>query len=125
MKKRWATRKAPGASILSARYSWPCNSNKHRVSPLRSCTIRNPTSLEAQRMTATVEKWTADNCPIVRAATDPDVQGGEYCGPGGIGRMSGPGYPKLLGSSGQSRDTGVQSRLWEISEPLSGVEFPV
>jgi NAD(P)-dependent dehydrogenase (short-subunit alcohol dehydrogenase family) len=61
--------------------------------------------------------------PVLRAATDPGVLGGQYYGPG---RFFGTrGYPKLAHSSGQSHDTAIQRRLWTASEQLTGVTFPV
>ena len=61
--------------------------------------------------------------PILRAATDPAVLGGQYYGPGGF--LGTRGYPKLAESSGQSHDTALQRRLWAVSEQLTGVTFPV
>src|SRR6266478_1194730 len=61
--------------------------------------------------------------PALRAATDPGVAGGQYYGPGGL--LGTRGYPKLAGSSGQSRDTALQRRLWAVSQELTGVTFPV
>ena len=61
--------------------------------------------------------------PTLRAATDPAVQGGEYYGPDGLGEQR--GHPKLVKSSAQSHDQELQSRLWTVSEQLTGVSFPV
>jgi NAD(P)-dependent dehydrogenase (short-subunit alcohol dehydrogenase family) len=61
--------------------------------------------------------------PVLRAATDPGVLGGQYYGPGGL--FGARGYPKLAHSSGQSHDTAIQRRLWTVSEELTGVSFPV
>jgi NAD(P)-dependent dehydrogenase (short-subunit alcohol dehydrogenase family) len=61
--------------------------------------------------------------PVLRAATDPGVLGGQYYGPGGF--LGTRGYPELARSSGQSRDTAIQRRLWTVSEELTGVTFPV
>jgi NAD(P)-dependent dehydrogenase (short-subunit alcohol dehydrogenase family) len=61
--------------------------------------------------------------PILRAATDPGVLGGQYYGPGGP--FEARGYPTLAESSGQSHDTAIQRRLWTVSEELTGVTFPV
>jgi NAD(P)-dependent dehydrogenase (short-subunit alcohol dehydrogenase family) len=61
--------------------------------------------------------------PILRAATDPAVAGGQYYGPRGF--FGTRGYPKLAHSSGQSHDTAIQRRLWTVSEELTGVTFPV
>jgi NAD(P)-dependent dehydrogenase (short-subunit alcohol dehydrogenase family) len=61
--------------------------------------------------------------PTLRAATDPGVHGGQYYGPGGIGELR--GYPKVVPSSDQSHDVKLQRRLWEVSEHLTGVVYPV
>jgi len=61
--------------------------------------------------------------PTLRAATDPGVRGGQYYGPGGIGELR--GYPKVVASSDQSHDVALQRRLWEVSEDLTGVVYPV
>ena len=61
--------------------------------------------------------------PTLRAATDPTVRGGQYYGPGGFLQMR--GYPKLVSSNKRSHDTAVQQRLWQVSEDLTGVVFPV
>jgi NAD(P)-dependent dehydrogenase (short-subunit alcohol dehydrogenase family) len=61
--------------------------------------------------------------PILRAATDPDVQGGQYYGPDGIGEVR--GHPKVVASSAQSHNEDLQRRLWTVSEELTGVTFPV
>ena len=61
--------------------------------------------------------------PTLRAATDPGVVGGQYCGPGGF--FGTRGYPELAHSSGRSHDTAIQRRLWTVSEELTGVTFPV
>ncbi|MEU3643224.1 SDR family NAD(P)-dependent oxidoreductase [Lentzea sp. NPDC034063] len=61
--------------------------------------------------------------PSLRAATDPSVLGGQYYGPGGRGERR--GNPKLVASSPASYDLAVQQRLWELSEDLTGVRFPV
>jgi NAD(P)-dependent dehydrogenase (short-subunit alcohol dehydrogenase family) len=61
--------------------------------------------------------------PVLRAATDPGVAGGQYYGPGRL--LGTRGYPELARSSGQSRDTAIGRRLWTASEELTGVTFPV
>ena len=59
----------------------------------------------------------------LRAATDPNVKGGQYWGPDGFREMR--GYPELATSSEQSRDKAIQDRLWTVSEELTGVTYPV
>ncbi|WP_197378370.1 SDR family NAD(P)-dependent oxidoreductase [Mycolicibacterium mengxianglii] len=59
----------------------------------------------------------------LRAATDPAVSGGQYYGPDGFRELW--GHPVLVQSSKQSHDVAVQERLWNVSEELTGVRFPV
>ena len=59
----------------------------------------------------------------LRAATAPDVQGGQYYGPDGFKQLR--GYPVLVSSSKQSKDVAIQERLWTVSEQLTGVTFPI
>lgn len=60
--------------------------------------------------------------PQLRAATDPGVLGGQYFGPDGFQETR--GYPKVVASSAQSHDVGLQRRLWTVSEELTGVVYP-
>lgn len=61
--------------------------------------------------------------PTLRAATDPAVQGGQYWGPDGFREMR--GYPVPATASRLSRDEAIQQRLWQVSEELTGVTYPV
>ncbi|QXE33985.1 SDR family NAD(P)-dependent oxidoreductase [Streptomyces sp. GMY02] len=61
--------------------------------------------------------------PALRAATDPDAVGGQYYGPGGF--LESKGHPKVVRSSKESHDTAIQARLWELSEELTQVKFPI
>jgi NAD(P)-dependent dehydrogenase (short-subunit alcohol dehydrogenase family) len=61
--------------------------------------------------------------PTLRAAADPGVEGGQYYGPDGFGEQR--GHPKLVSSSGQSHDKDLQQRLWQVSEELTDVTYPV
>jgi NAD(P)-dependent dehydrogenase (short-subunit alcohol dehydrogenase family) len=70
--------------------------------------------------------WFAQSAPTgalatLRAATDPDAQGGEYYGP--PGRLQYTGHPALVGSSAASHGAAAQRRLWETSEELTGVRY--
>jgi len=60
--------------------------------------------------------------PTLRAATDPTVRGGQYFGPSGPAEQR--GYPKVVHSSWQSHDEGLQLKLWKVSEELTGVTYP-
>ena len=59
--------------------------------------------------------------PALYAATAPDVQGGDYYGPGGWQELR--GYPTKVHSSNKSHDTAVAAKLWAISEELTGVQY--
>jgi NAD(P)-dependent dehydrogenase (short-subunit alcohol dehydrogenase family) len=61
--------------------------------------------------------------PIMRAATDPAAVGGEYYGPGGVAQLW--GHARVVRSSGDSHDRDLARRLWDASEALTGVTFPV
>lgn len=61
--------------------------------------------------------------PSLYAATSPDAEPGGYYGPDSLFEMR--GHPKRVQSTGRSRDEDLARRLWELSERLCGVEFPV
>lgn len=61
--------------------------------------------------------------PSLRAATDPDVFGGQYFGPKGPGGVR--GTPTIAASSEQSHDRALQQKLWDVSQRLTGINFPV
>jgi NAD(P)-dependent dehydrogenase (short-subunit alcohol dehydrogenase family) len=52
-----------------------------------------------------------------------DVPGNSFAGPGGF--MEQRGAPKLVGRSGAAQDAAVARRLWDVSEELTGVRFPL
>lgn len=60
--------------------------------------------------------------PILRAATDPGVHGGQYFGPAHLGETR--GRPVLARPSSLARDPDAGRRLWDVSESLTGVRFP-
>jgi NAD(P)-dependent dehydrogenase (short-subunit alcohol dehydrogenase family) len=51
-----------------------------------------------------------------------DIPGDSFAGPGGF--MEQRGAPKLVGRTDAAKDTAVASRLWDVSEELTGVRFP-
>lgn len=59
----------------------------------------------------------------LRAATDPHVRGGEFYGPRGLCEMR--GHPAVVSSNAASCDEDAQERLWDISEKLTSVKYPV
>jgi NAD(P)-dependent dehydrogenase (short-subunit alcohol dehydrogenase family) len=52
-----------------------------------------------------------------------DVPGDGFAGPGGF--MEQRGAPKLVGRSDAAKDADVARRLWDVSEELTGVRFPL
>jgi NAD(P)-dependent dehydrogenase (short-subunit alcohol dehydrogenase family) len=52
-----------------------------------------------------------------------DVPGDSYAGPDGLLEMR--GKPKLVGRSKAARDSDAARRLWEVSEELTSVRFPL
>jgi len=61
--------------------------------------------------------------PTLYAATAPELRGGEYIGPDGLGEMW--GHPTKVDSNAASHDTAAAARLWQISEQLTNVRYPL
>jgi NAD(P)-dependent dehydrogenase (short-subunit alcohol dehydrogenase family) len=60
--------------------------------------------------------------PTLYAATQA-IPGNSYVGPSGF--MEGRGAPELVGRSKAAKDEAVARRLWDVSEQLTGVSFPL
>jgi NAD(P)-dependent dehydrogenase (short-subunit alcohol dehydrogenase family) len=61
--------------------------------------------------------------PTLYAATAPEVEGGEYYGPDGVGEMR--GFPKRVRAISDAYDPELGVRLWQASEELTGVRYPL
>lgn len=61
--------------------------------------------------------------PQLYAATDPGVRSGEFIGPDGPGELR--GGPKRVRLSPAAADAATGRRLWELSQRLTGVAFPL
>jgi NAD(P)-dependent dehydrogenase (short-subunit alcohol dehydrogenase family) len=59
--------------------------------------------------------------PTLYAATSPDVSGGDYIGPAGMGEMR--GHPAKVGTKATALDTVAAARLWALSTEQTGVAF--
>ncbi|WP_415378724.1 oxidoreductase [Halosimplex sp. TS25] len=59
--------------------------------------------------------------PLIYAATAPEVDGGDYVGPGGLFGMR--GYPEKQRSSDASYDRADAERLWTVSTERTGVTY--
>ncbi|MDF1705698.1 MAG: oxidoreductase [Aeromicrobium sp.] len=65
----------------------------------------------------------AGSLPVLQAATDPSLSGGEYLGPQGFRGMR--GRPGPAGMTRTARDPELARLLWEASENATGTPFPV
>ncbi|MFJ3901410.1 oxidoreductase [Streptomyces sp. NPDC090025] len=61
--------------------------------------------------------------PQLYVATVPGVDGGAFYGPDGAGELR--GAPKPVPYAPAATDPGTGRRLWELSERLTGVRFPL
>lgn len=73
----------------------------------------------AQRLPQSAEKGAM---PTLYAALA-DIPGNSYAGPSGL--MQSYGKPKLVGRAKKASDSQLASRLWTVSEQLTGVNFPI
>ena len=60
--------------------------------------------------------------PSLRAAIDPHAQAGEFYAPAGFLEMK--GHPVVVKSNIMSYNKGNAKKLWELSEKLTGVQYP-
>jgi NAD(P)-dependent dehydrogenase (short-subunit alcohol dehydrogenase family) len=61
--------------------------------------------------------------PTLYAATNPDLIGGEYIGPDGPGNRK--GNPVQSNDASKLFNTELSEKLWQVSESLTGVKFPL
>jgi len=61
--------------------------------------------------------------PQLYAATSPEAEKAGYYGPSGLFELKGP--PGKSTISNKATDTAVARRLWDVSEQLTGVAYPV
>jgi NAD(P)-dependent dehydrogenase (short-subunit alcohol dehydrogenase family) len=73
-------------------------------------------AIKAVSQSAAAGAW-----PTLMAATA-DLPGATFCGPGGLGELS--GAPQVVTSTRLSYDEAAQRRLWEISEEVTGLSYP-
>nr|BFF22746.1 oxidoreductase [Glycomyces mayteni] len=71
----------------------------------------------------TTQSPAAGALPQLRAATAPDAEGGQYFGPDGKEERTGAPVP--VRASAEAHDTATARRLWDVSEELTGVRFPL
>lgn len=61
--------------------------------------------------------------PTLFAATAPGLPGDTYIGPGGF--METRGHPTVVDRSAAAQDEESAGRLWQVSEELTGVHYPL
>ena len=59
--------------------------------------------------------------PILRAATEENVMGGEYFGPTKMMELK--GHPELVKSSDKSYNKDLAKKLWKVSEKLTNLKY--
>ena len=79
--------------------------------------------ISALMNTVMAQDQAAGALPTLYAATMPDVAGGDYYGPDGFMEMR--GAPAKVESNEKSHDEADAARLWNMSEELTGVVFPL
>jgi len=57
----------------------------------------------------------------LRAATDPDVQGGDLYGPSGLKEFK--GFPVKVDPRNRANDSKLAEEVWNLSEKMTGVRF--
>jgi len=86
--------------------------------------LKNPSALRkwyVKHMTKLIPKASMAARSVIRAASAEDVQGGEYFGPSGFLELGGkPGRARV---NPVAANPELGSRLWTISETLSGIRY--
>ncbi len=59
--------------------------------------------------------------PILYAALDENVEGGDFIGPDGLFQIR--GYPTKVNPDEYARDEKIAKRLWGLSEEMTGIYY--
>jgi NAD(P)-dependent dehydrogenase (short-subunit alcohol dehydrogenase family) len=90
--------------------------------------VSGPTGLVKQvlRLGNALLAQSADDgaIPQLYAATAPGVESGEFIGPDGFGEYRGK-HPRRVDATDRAHDEELARRLWEVSEGLTGVTYPL
>lgn len=86
---------------------------------------RNPLAgIAMHQLTRVIaQSATAGAAPLLLAATEPSLIGGEYIGPQGLGGLR--GRPGPAPASRQAIDPALGETLWAASEAAAGITFPI
>jgi NAD(P)-dependent dehydrogenase (short-subunit alcohol dehydrogenase family) len=109
---------AAGSDVraLAAHPGYAATNLQHRTENL----VQNTVMAITNRLIAQSEEMGA--LPTLYAATQ-ELPGASYVGPDGFKEQR--GHPTLVGRSAAARDPETAKRLWELSEELTGVSFPL
>ncbi len=111
---------AAGASTIAlAAHPGGANTNLGHENP--GGLINNAIQLARPLLNLLVQTAAMGALPTLRAATDLQVTGDQYFGPGGFQEVR--GHPVLVGRSDRAKDEATARRLWEVSVDLTGVRF--
>lgn len=103
--------------------------NEHDYKILVTAAHPGVTTTELQRHSRSIDFFTPfiamksaqGALPTLRAATDPDASGGDYYGPDGWMQLR--GYPIKVRSNKLSHNKEIATKLWDVSEELTGVKY--
>jgi len=107
---------ASDVRVTGAHPGYAATNLQHRTENI----VQNTIMAAVNRVWAQSEEMGA--LPTLYAATA-DLPGDTYVGPDSLGEQR--GHPKVVGRSGAARDEETAQRLWELSEELTGVAFPL
>ncbi len=110
----------------SARVGIPLTSNAAHPGAARTNLLSSgrgrPPNLGARILIRIIGQSAAGGAlSVLRASTDPSATSGSYFGPSRLGGSRGP--PAPVGVPAPALDAGARSRLWEISERLTGAHW--
>ena len=91
--------------------------------PSRLKTITQPLTDRLMRLPFASQQPEQGAGPALFAATSPSAIGGGFYGPAGLLELTGGPAPAKVPR--WARDAKVGARLWEVSEELTGVRFPL
>lgn len=83
--------------------------------------FRTSASFVAKAVNLIGQKAELGALPMLRAATDESLTGGEFIGPKGF--MGFAGYPVKVKSTKTARNQELAKRFWDVSEQLTSVNF--
>ncbi len=113
--------RAAGAPVLAvaAHPGYAATELQPRAARLGGSRLERLLMAVANRLVA--QSAAAGAWPILRAATDPAVRGGEYYGPSRWRELRGPAV--RVEPSAAARDADAAARLWRWSEDATGVRY--